>query len=256
MSSPVLAVSAGTTVSRAALLMAQRKVGSFVVEVHGKPAGIVTERDLVRKVMARGLDATRTRVGEVMSSPLLRAAPSMTVEKGARMMATAGVRRLPLFDGDEMVGIVSVDDIVRAAPHLASVDIGQAASVDEVFLVHRDGRLIYHRSLGRDSVDDADIFAGMLSLVRSFVADTLERRGAARASPVASLSLGAFNITLRRGKHAAAVVVLRGAPTESLVDKLGILVERIDERFGRKLEAWNGMPADLPGIEECFRVFD
>ena len=113
MSRNVLAVSPDTSVYRAAVLMAERGVGSCVVMRDDKLAGIVTERDMVRRVIAKGLSPKRTKIGDVMSAPVTVVGENATIEEAVDIMADQGVKRLVVVGEEGVVGVVSVSDIVR-----------------------------------------------------------------------------------------------------------------------------------------------
>jgi len=114
MSRNVVAVSPDASVYRAAVLMAERGVGSCVVLRDEKLAGIVTERDLVRRVIAKGLSPKRTRIGDVMSAPVTVVGENATLEEAVDIMADQGVKRLVVVGEGGVVGVVSVSDILRA----------------------------------------------------------------------------------------------------------------------------------------------
>jgi CBS domain-containing protein len=93
--------------------MARYAVGCVViVEEDGRPVGIVTDRDLTCRVVARGLDPEKTRAREIMSQPLVTAGPADPLETVVERMRTAGVRRIPVVRDDRLAGLVAVDDLV------------------------------------------------------------------------------------------------------------------------------------------------
>jgi CBS domain-containing protein len=105
------------TVKAAAQLMRERHVGSIVVvdEQNGKrrPAGIVTDRDIVVAVVALGLDPAVIHIGDVMSRDLIAVRDDAGVAETAELMRMKGVRRLPVTDGGGvLVGIVAADDML------------------------------------------------------------------------------------------------------------------------------------------------
>ncbi len=97
-----------------AKMMSKRGVSSAVV-VQGRSAiGIVTERDLVSKVMADGLDSTKVLVRDIMSTPLITVSPEATMTKASEIMAEYRIRRLVVIDKDgDLAGIVTAGDIAR-----------------------------------------------------------------------------------------------------------------------------------------------
>jgi CBS domain-containing protein len=94
--------------------MADQNVGSVVVLRDDVPWGIVTDRDLVLRVLRRGLDPVVTRVDAVASNPLVTARDDVEPMEAAVLMREHGIRRLPVVDGaGALVGIVSLDDLVH-----------------------------------------------------------------------------------------------------------------------------------------------
>lgn len=117
----------GTTVAEAARLMRQHHTGDLVVtdESDGtrEPVGIVTDRDIVMEVVAKGHDPDHTRVGEVMGSPVVVASGSENVAAAIDRMRAHGIRRLPIVDDSGAVlGILTLDDLYRIlAEHTAAL---------------------------------------------------------------------------------------------------------------------------------------
>jgi CBS domain-containing protein len=88
--------------------------GCCLVEKGGKVVGIITERDIVRRVVAKGLSLTKTKVKNIMSSPLIVVSPTTPIEEASKIMADRNVRRLPVVDDKGLKGIITVTDIARA----------------------------------------------------------------------------------------------------------------------------------------------
>lgn len=114
MTGEVVTVTPETSVYMAAKLMAERQLGSVVVVVGEKPVGILTERDIVRKVVAAGLPSRRTSVKQVMSAPVVVVGENTSVEEALSIMASNKIRRLLVVSEEKLVGIVTVTDIVKA----------------------------------------------------------------------------------------------------------------------------------------------
>jgi len=91
-------------------------IGSVVITKEGKPEGIVTGRDIALKVIMTDRDASKTRANEIMSSPLITIEPEASVERACEFLAKNDIRRLPVMDNDELVGIISVRNILIRAP--------------------------------------------------------------------------------------------------------------------------------------------
>jgi CBS domain-containing protein len=113
MSEVVLTVNPGHTLREAAHAMADRGVGAAVVIDPEQPGpGIVTERDILNSI-GKGEDPDRERVSEHLSSHLTFASPDWSLERAAEAMVRGGFRHLVVVDGGEMVGVLSMRDIVR-----------------------------------------------------------------------------------------------------------------------------------------------
>lgn len=94
-------------VSRAARIMSQKGTGSVPVSRRGEIIEILTERDILNKVVANGQDSSRKKVCAAMSSPLISTKLDTTVEEALATMASHDIRRLAVKDGDKIVGIIS-----------------------------------------------------------------------------------------------------------------------------------------------------
>jgi CBS domain-containing protein len=103
---------------QAAKMMKREKVGSLVIMDGSNAIGILTEKDIVEKVVAEGRSATRTKVIDVMSEPLVTVGPKDTVGEVARKMSNMKLRRLPVVENGSLLGIVTENDILRLSPAL------------------------------------------------------------------------------------------------------------------------------------------
>jgi CBS domain-containing protein len=113
MNRAVLSVGPGHTLREASRAMAGRKVGAAVVsDPDGEGAGIITERDLLR-ALADGSDPDQETVGTHLTSDIVYAAPDWTLEQAAEAMLRGGFRHLVVMESGEVIGILSVRDIVR-----------------------------------------------------------------------------------------------------------------------------------------------
>jgi CBS domain-containing protein len=126
--SRVWTIPADATVFEAIQLMAARNIGALVVASGGKIEGIFTERDYTRKVALYGKSSKDTLVGDILSPQLFVAAPNSTVEECMRIMTQNRVRHLPVLNGDELVGIVSIGDLVNWIINAQSMEILQLHS--------------------------------------------------------------------------------------------------------------------------------
>jgi CBS domain-containing protein len=120
-------VDASAPVSEAARVMRDRHVGDVIVLQGGRLRGIVTDRDIVVRVVAEERDARTSRAGDVVSTHLVTVAPNDPVDRAVALMRENALRRLPVVDGDRPVGIVSLGDLaVEREPRSALGQISAA----------------------------------------------------------------------------------------------------------------------------------
>jgi CBS domain-containing protein len=112
MTKNVITIDASKTVIEAADLMSQNNVGDLVVMDKDTPVGIVTERDLVRRVLAER-KSLNIKVSEVMTTPLRVIDPEAPLREAARRMVNKGIRRLPVIKDNKLVGIITATDFAR-----------------------------------------------------------------------------------------------------------------------------------------------
>ena len=107
-------VMSDTSIQEAIQLMVQKAVGSVLVVDNGAVQGIVTERDFTRKVALEGGSSPDTPVAEVMTTHVLCTRPEQTIEEAMALMTDKRVRHLPVLDAGEIVGVVSIGDLVKS----------------------------------------------------------------------------------------------------------------------------------------------
>lgn len=109
----VYTIARTATVSEAVREMNEKGVGSLLVMGERRPAGIFTERDVLRRVVDADRDPALTRVGEVMTRDIAAIDPAWHVEDAMRLMTDRRLRHLPVLDGDDLVGMISIGDLLR-----------------------------------------------------------------------------------------------------------------------------------------------
>lgn len=119
MSSPVITVEEEATTNHVAELMDKHGLGCIIVtNKEGKPIGIITERDLVTRVLAKNLKPDSLKAKDVMTSPLITIEPSETISEAARKMSRLNIRRLGVIYKGQLIGLVSSKDILSVMPEL------------------------------------------------------------------------------------------------------------------------------------------
>lgn len=111
--SHITTVSPSTTVLEALHIMADQNIGSVMVLENGHYLGIVTERDYSRKVVLKGKSSTDTLVTEIMSSDLPRVTANDSIDYCMQLMSDKNIRYLPVFDENQVTGILSINDVVK-----------------------------------------------------------------------------------------------------------------------------------------------
>ncbi len=109
----VISVTPDTTVIDALQLMAERNIGSVLVMTETHYVGLLTERDYARKVILKGKHSSDTLVEEIMSIGLPRITPDNSIEVCMHLMSENNIRYLPVFENDEICGIISINDVVK-----------------------------------------------------------------------------------------------------------------------------------------------
>jgi len=109
----IFSVSPETTVHHAVAMMDEKNVGALLVMKDEKLVGMLSERDYTRKVMLRGKRSADTNVSEIMSTNLTVIRPNEGVEECLRVMTDKRFRHLPVLDGEKVVGVISIGDLVK-----------------------------------------------------------------------------------------------------------------------------------------------
>jgi CBS domain-containing protein len=109
----VWATTPGATVFEAMQLMADRNVGALLVLDREKLCGIVSERDCMRRVELKGRSSKETLVREILSGSVIHVSPGHSVEECMRLMTDQHIRHLPVLEGERVVGLVSIGDLVN-----------------------------------------------------------------------------------------------------------------------------------------------
>jgi CBS domain-containing protein len=113
MTKEITSLPSTATVLDAAKFMTDMNVGSVVVAEDDKPSGILTDRDIVTKVLVQGKDPKMTRVGEIMTSPAVTISEDKDIIDVTRLMSSHKIRRFPVVDANgKLIGVITLDDIL------------------------------------------------------------------------------------------------------------------------------------------------
>jgi signal-transduction protein with cAMP-binding, CBS, and nucleotidyltransferase domain len=122
MSSPVVTTDEEAPSNKVARLMDENKVGAVVVtNKEGKPLGIITEKDLVIRVLSKNLTPSTVKAKDIMTSPLVTIEPEATISEAARKMSSMNIRRLGVLYKGNLAGLVSSKDILSVMPELIEI---------------------------------------------------------------------------------------------------------------------------------------
>ena len=122
--SDIISVAPGETVVKAAQLMSERGIGGLVVTEGKRLAGIFTERDILRRVVAQRRDPTTTKVADVMTTPVTACGPDTPIDDCAAMMTAKRVRHLPVVGDTGLVGVITIGDVLayQVSEQQATID--------------------------------------------------------------------------------------------------------------------------------------
>jgi CBS domain-containing protein len=118
MNKEVEKVTADMTISAAAALMAEKNIEYLIVVKDAKLAGILTEDDIIKKVVGKGKLANDTKVGDIMVSKVVHINPEKTIEDAAELMTENKIEKLPVVVDHKLLGIVTASDMVAAEPRM------------------------------------------------------------------------------------------------------------------------------------------
>jgi len=119
----VLSIEASASVFEAVQQMVEANVGSLLVTDGGTIIGIVTERDYLRRVTLEGRTDTDTAVGEIMTTPLVVVTPETDIDESMAIMTDRRIRHLPVVEEGEVVGVLSIGDVVKFKSKQQSFEI-------------------------------------------------------------------------------------------------------------------------------------
>ena len=117
----VVTLDENVSAKKAAEIMAQEGVSAIITTSEGKAKGILTERDILKRIVAEDKDSRKTKVKEIMSSPLVTIEPSTDLEEAAHLMFEKKIKNLPVIHENRLIGLISLQDICRLQPEILRI---------------------------------------------------------------------------------------------------------------------------------------
>ena len=117
----VITIGVDDTIHKAVKLMNKHEIGCLVVILKGKPIGIITERDMLRRVLAKSVDPEKVTVSDILSAPLIMGKPKMEIENAVRLMFKTKIKKLPVVQRGKLIGLVTLTDLTRFQPHMIRI---------------------------------------------------------------------------------------------------------------------------------------
>jgi CBS domain-containing protein len=121
MKTNLVLINATANVLEAAKLMKKRKIGNVIIVENNQPIGILTESDILKKVVAEGKNVKDVIIKDIMSTPVIVIDPYVTLDEAMKTMTKCNIRRLPVVENDELIGVITEKDIFRLSPILHEI---------------------------------------------------------------------------------------------------------------------------------------
>ena len=117
----VITIEADATVHEAVRIMNKHEIGCLIVILKEKPVGIITERDMLTRVLAKSLDPEKVKVSDIMSAPIVVGKPEMEIEDAVKLMFKTKIKKLPVVRSGKLIGLVTLTDLTRFEPHMIRI---------------------------------------------------------------------------------------------------------------------------------------
>ena len=235
MSQNVVTTTPYITMDMAAKTMGEKHIGSLIVLRGGEPIGIVTERDLLSHVLAKGLDPSSVKVERVMSSPLISIDPSATIKVAAQTMIEKK-GRLVVLESGELVGIVTASDLIKSMPQALETMLKvnkfmskRVVTADEKTLVSSIVNIMGEKRIGSVVITSEGEPIGIFTerdLLTNFLASgksVMIQVGEACSSPLVAIPSG---ISVHEAAYLMASKGTRRLPVVENKDLIGIITAR------------------------------
>jgi CBS domain-containing protein len=114
----VITLNIEATVKEAVTTMNERDIGCLVIVQNETPIGIITEKDMLKRVLLDAKNPEATKVSQIMTSPIIHGEPKMSVQDAVRLMVEKKIKKLPIFEQDRLVGLITLTDLLRSIAYL------------------------------------------------------------------------------------------------------------------------------------------
>lgn len=155
----------------------------------------------------------------------------------------------------ERIGYPYTLPLVLLAAGVAGYFIGSRIprpyALENLFLIHNDGRLVTHVTKEENTTLDKDVVSAMFTAVQEFVRDSFQKGEVG----LKKLEIGDKNVMIEKGRSAYLALIYSGYPQKEVFDMLPVLLRDIEERYKEKLERWNGTMKAVPGIEKMLQEY-
>jgi len=117
----VITVDASATIMKAVKIMNENEIGCLVVTRNSRAVGIITERDLLKRVIGKSKNPNKTKVREIMTKPLIAGQSDMDLEDATRLMFEKKIKKLPVVDHGRLKGLITLTDVARFQPQMIKI---------------------------------------------------------------------------------------------------------------------------------------
>jgi CBS domain-containing protein len=118
----VVTIEADATVMKAVKVMNENEIGCLIVTRRSKAVGIITERDLLKRVISKSKNPKKTKVREIMTKPLIAGHPDMDLEEATKLMFKMKIKKLPVVESEgDLRGLITLTDVARFQPQMIRI---------------------------------------------------------------------------------------------------------------------------------------
>jgi len=135
MTKPVVAIDSEKNARHAGELIRKTRKGALIVLKNNRPVGILTDSDLIKKVVAKNLTPSRVKVKNIMSKPLVVIGPNEDITVATKKLKRSNIKRLPVVEKGKIIGIISLTDIAVASPEMINILENRLKMKEEPFAI-------------------------------------------------------------------------------------------------------------------------